>query len=152
MTDSKELIERLRDCAQEAGRISQDPLVAPEDRSGFVIFEQAFADAAKEISELREALNEAWLAMNYMGDHLNGIDVVEPLDEEIVSPAFDKIIQAMPEVESIDAYAVLGARHHSPVGNCARCNREINWHEPRELLKNDAIACVPKCKFEGNGA
>lgn len=56
MTNSKELIERLRDCAQEAGRISQDPLVAQEDRSGFVIFEQAFADAAKQISELREAL------------------------------------------------------------------------------------------------
>lgn len=43
---------------------------------------------AAEIKRLRAALILAEGAMNYMGDILNGMDAVEPEDEQATEPAF----------------------------------------------------------------
>lgn len=43
---------------------------------------------AAEIERLRDALILAEGAMNYMGDILNGMDAVEPEDEQATEPAF----------------------------------------------------------------
>jgi hypothetical protein len=47
---------------------------------------------------LLSALKSALGAMNYMGDQLNAIDLVEPEDEEVVTPAFDAVRAALAKV------------------------------------------------------
>ena len=51
-------------------------------------------EAADEIERLRAALKAAEIAMNHMGDILNGMDAVTE-DDEFIFPAFEQVRAAL---------------------------------------------------------
>ncbi|MCR4144897.1 hypothetical protein [Alcaligenes faecalis] len=62
-------------------------IAAANPETIFALLAERDAQAA-EIERLRAALILAEGAMNYMGDILNGMDAVEPEDEQATEPAF----------------------------------------------------------------
>lgn len=94
---------------------------------------------------IREALAEAWLIMNYMGDILNSHDMTTERDEAISTPIFARIRALAPEICKADVYEILGARYVERIGDCKKCLAPINWHEPRELLPGGTVMHVGPC-------
>jgi hypothetical protein len=61
-------------------------------------------DQDKRIAELENALWEAWVAMNWMGDILSNNDMVTEVDAIIADPCFAAVRSVAPEFDSRDIY------------------------------------------------
>ena len=102
---------------------------------------------ASQLFDAHEALVMALEAMNYMGDILNGMDAVEAEDEEVMTPAFNKVRAVIKAISGKDPYIkpecygheeiLKRVKQRSATGVCPTCGGrgkvEINSEFPEPI-------------------
>lgn len=96
-----------------------------------------------QLHALREALTEAWIAMNFMGDTLNGMDAVDECGDAVCNPSWERIKQIAPWLEDVDLDAVYRSRHQESIGACIDCGVDIQWCDPYEATPHRKKRCLP---------